>query len=584
MCYSSLFRALPHWASFDSATGALTGIPTSSDMGTYGDIVITASDAIVSAALPAFSIEVRANAAPNITGSPIVQVPINTAYQFTPVASDADDDTLSFSITNKPAWASFSASAGTLSGTPSAADVGSSDNIVISVTDGVDTTSLPAFSIEVCDICNDVAPIISGIPATVVREGEQYSFTPSANDANGDTLTFSINQQPSWASFDSLTGTLSGTPNEAAVGTTTGIIISVTDGNSTASLPAFTLEVLALNDAPVIEGSPSLQVFQGDAYRFTPTASDADDDVLRFGISGQPAWTAFNVITGTLQGTPNGEDVGTYSDIVLSVTDGEAVTYLETFAIEVVARNTPPIISGSPRVAITQGQLYSFTPTASDADEDVLSFSITNKPTWASFSASTGTLSGTPSESDVGNSDDIVISVTDGTDVTSLAAFNIEVTSSNSPPVATDSNETLFEDSSAQVLLVASDADDDTLSFSIVSDVLNGQLSVIPGGFEYTPDADFIGSDSFRFVANDGTTDSNTATVSITVESVNDVPEAVDDDLTVTQDASGTYSLDVLANDVDVDIVTAGDTLSIQGAETELGTVTFANNLLQYSP
>ncbi len=64
--------------------------------------------------------------------------------------------------------------------------------------------------------------------------------------------------------------------------------------------------------------------------------------------------------------------------------------------------NTPPVISGSPPETVLQNNNYTFTPTASDADGDNLVFSITNRPSWASFDIATGSLSGTPVKMDVG--------------------------------------------------------------------------------------------------------------------------------------------------------------------------------------
>jgi hypothetical protein len=77
---------------------------------------------------------------------------------------------------------------------------------------------------------------------------------------------------------------------------------------------------------------------------------------------------------------------------------------------------------------VTIGSSFSFRPTASDANGDALTFSISNKPSWASFSTSTGQLSGTPSSSHAGTYSNIVISVSDGKVKTSLAAFSIDVT------------------------------------------------------------------------------------------------------------------------------------------------------------
>lgn len=86
-------------------------------------------------------------------------------------------------------------------------------------------------------------PTISGTPPTSIRSGEAYSFQPSASDPDGDALTFSIQNRPSWANFDSSTGQLSGTPGAADVGQFSNVRITVSDGRAQASLGAFTIAV-----------------------------------------------------------------------------------------------------------------------------------------------------------------------------------------------------------------------------------------------------------------------------------------------------------------------------------------------------
>jgi hypothetical protein len=87
------------------------------------------------------------------------------------------------------------------------------------------------------------APTISGAPPSNILEGQLYEFTPTANDADGDSLEFSIARKPAWAQFDKATGRLSGTPSAADVGNFTNIAISVTDGNASAAMAAFDISV-----------------------------------------------------------------------------------------------------------------------------------------------------------------------------------------------------------------------------------------------------------------------------------------------------------------------------------------------------
>lgn len=90
-----------------------------------------------------------APSAPSISGSPVVQAQVGQAYSFTPTAKANGSNAVSFSIENKPAWATFSIADGQLSGTPTSSDIGTYANVVISVSNGTATRSLPAFTITV---------------------------------------------------------------------------------------------------------------------------------------------------------------------------------------------------------------------------------------------------------------------------------------------------------------------------------------------------------------------------------------------------------------------------------------------------
>ena len=281
---------------------------------------------------------VPTNSAPVITGTPSASVAAGNAYLFRPSASDADGDTLVFSVQNLPAWASFDSSSGQLAGTPGSTEAGTYSNIVISVSDGNLSSSLPAFAISVnISAVSNTAPQISGTPAGSVAEDSAYVFLPSASDADNDSLTFTISNRPSWASFNAGTGRLSGTPNNNHVGTYENITIAVSDGKSVAALAPFSIRVLNTNDAPTISGSPAGSVDAGSVYSFRPIASDPDGDSLVFSIQNRPGWASFNTSTGRLTGTPTASDVGSYGNIRISVSDGSISTALAAFSLTVAS-------------------------------------------------------------------------------------------------------------------------------------------------------------------------------------------------------------------------------------------------------
>jgi hypothetical protein len=183
-----------------------------------------------------------------ISGTPSTSVTAGQAYSFTPAATDSYGRTLVFAITNKPAWATFSASSGQLSGTPSTASVGTYSNIVIAVSDGLKNATLPAFSIQVASqpsASQAPPPTISGTPPTSDTAGSPYSFQPSASGPSGMTLSFSVQNKPAWANFSIASGLLSGTPTSTQTGTFSNIVISVSDGQASSALPAFGITVTA---------------------------------------------------------------------------------------------------------------------------------------------------------------------------------------------------------------------------------------------------------------------------------------------------------------------------------------------------
>jgi hypothetical protein len=426
----------PSWATFDSETGTLTGTPTTANIGESEDITISVTDGRDTRSIGPFKIKVNErpqppNAPPTISGTPATSVMVNQEYLFSPTYSDPEGDRLRFLISNRPSWATFSTANGQLRGTPTEANATTFSNIRISVSDGTNTVTLPAFSIQVRGI--NQAPVISGTPGTTAQVGAQYTFTPVASDPEDDTLVFKINNLPRWASLNAQTGVLSGTPGAADIGTYSKLIISVSDGRTTTALPAFSIVVGAAptpNRAPTISGTPATSGTVGAAYSFKPTATDPDGNTLAFAIENRPSWATFNTSTGALTGTPTA--AGTFANIRITVRDSSLSASLPVFSITVGSGNRAPTITGTPAKTATTGSAYSFRPTGSDPDGNTLTYSISNRPSWATFNASTGQLSGTPTAANAGTYSNIVISVSDGTLSASLASFSITVVQSSS--------------------------------------------------------------------------------------------------------------------------------------------------------
>ncbi len=188
------------------------------------------------------------------------------------------------------------------------------------------------------------------------------------------------------------------------------------------------------NHAPVISGQAPSSVMAGQTYSFMPSASDVDGDALVFSVTSKPAWARLDRATGRFYGTPTNAQAGSYEEIEIAVSDGKTRTKLPKFAITVSADpalGRAPSISGTPVTTVAVGSAYSFAPSAMDLDGDVLTFSITGRPAWATLDKQTGRLTGTPTVT--GTYSSIEIAVSDGKNVTKLPKFAVTV----SPPAVT---------------------------------------------------------------------------------------------------------------------------------------------------
>ncbi|MDA9020304.1 putative Ig domain-containing protein, partial [Flavimaricola sp.] len=194
--------------------------------------------------------------------------------------------------------------------------------------------------------------------------------------------------------------------------------------------------VANINDLPFVTSSAVTTIDEDVAYNYTFTASDVDaGDVVTLSAETKPDWLNFDASTGVLSGTPTNGDVGDYS-VVLRATDTSGAFEEQSFTVTVSNVNDAPFVTSSAVTSIDAGAAYSYTFTASDVDAgDVVTLSAETKPDWLSFDGSTGVLSGTPTNEDVGDFS-VVLRATDASGAFEDQSFTVTV--SNSPPISID--------------------------------------------------------------------------------------------------------------------------------------------------
>ncbi|RTZ99497.1 MAG: hypothetical protein DSY89_08275 [Deltaproteobacteria bacterium] len=196
----------------------------------------------------------------------------------------------------------------------------------------------------------------------------------------------------------------------------------------------------------------------------------------------------------------------------------------ETFS---TSGNTAPVALGQ-SIFTQVNQSITITLEATDAESDPIIYEVINNPTHGNLNGAAPALTYQPHTDFIGK-DSFQFRANDGKRDSNVATIDITITASggggggggnpnNSPPVARNQTVSTKVNSDIDIILTATDADNDTLSYRIVNSPANGRISGTPPDITYSPDTDFTGSDEFTFRANDGTTNSNTATISILVE------------------------------------------------------------------
>ncbi|MDA0789158.1 MAG: Ig-like domain-containing protein [Proteobacteria bacterium] len=450
---------------------------------------------------------------------------------------------------------------------------------------------------------NDEPVIADGVQALSVNEGETSVTVVTTSDVDADdSRTFSLSGPDADRFVINGAGQLAfasapdfEAPADADTDNTYQVTVTVTDSQGATDSAAFDVSVTNLNEAPVAVDD-FLATGQGvaltiDLSTLTANDSDPDGDSLAIGSVGQPAnGVIIDQGNGTVLYTPasgfSGNDSFSYTLI-----DGNGGTDTGVVNITVTAPvNVAPVagpdtyVTGEDSTLVVDaagGVLGNDT----DGNGDVLNVNTTpvvDVQHGSLILNIDGSFTYTP-EPDYFGPDSFVYEVSDGAGGLAEATVSLEVTPANDGPTAEADAVTVLEDSidnSIDVLANDTDPDSDVLTVTQVAAV-HGSVSInADGTIVYSPDTDFVGQDTITYSIADGNDAVASSVVNVTVTPLNDVPEAVDDTLTVEEDSEGTVVM-VLTNDTDVD----GDELSLVSAAANHGEVTVnEDGTLTYTP
>jgi hypothetical protein len=290
----------------------------------------------------------RGNTSPVLAAIGNKSVNENAALTFTISATDADGDTLTYSATNRPSGSTFSGS--TFSWTPTYTQAGTYQ-VTFSVSDGRGGTDSEIITITVSNV--NRLPVLASIGSKSTNENALLSFTVSATDADGDTITYSTQNLPSGAAFANRTFTWTPGYNQAG---THQVTFVASDGQEQDS-EIVTITVVNVNRAPVLATISGKTAYATDLLSFTISATDPDGDTLTYSAQNLPSGATF--ANRTFNWTPSAGQVGTHQ-VTFAASDG-TLQDSETITITVRAADTsaPKTSNLSPAADSIQAPLNS---------------------------------------------------------------------------------------------------------------------------------------------------------------------------------------------------------------------------------
>ncbi|UCE38603.1 MAG: tandem-95 repeat protein [Thermoplasmata archaeon] len=537
----------------DDSSGLITWTPTNSQVGVYS-VVVLVSDGNGGTDTQSFEISVKnANDAPTITSTPITTATEDELYVYDVEAQDVDvGDTLTFSLTAFPTGMTIDTTSGLVEWTPTNAQVGV-NSVTVVVSDENGSTATQQFTITVTNV-ND-PPTITSIPITAATEDIQYTYDVDASDIDGDFLNYSLSTYPAGMTIDNATGLITWTPSNSQVGNNN-VYIIVSDGKAGTDTQSFIISVVNANDAPTITSTPITTAVEDSLYIYDVEANDVDSgDTLTYSLTAYPLGMTIDSATGMIQWTPTNDQIGA-NGVTALVMDGNGANDTQSFIITVSNTNDAPTVISAPQTTATEDVQYTYDVEAYDPDSDTLTFSLNTYPAGMTINTTTGLITWTPTNSQVG-ANNVYILVSDGKGGTGTQSFTIFVENANDAPTITSTPITTATEDELYVYDVeVTDVDvGDNLTFGLTAYPMGMTINATTGLIEWTPTNAQVGANPVTLMVSDENGSTDTQSFTITVSNTNNPPDIYSVPITAaTEDIL--YNYDVEAQDPDDDTLT----------------------------
>lgn len=541
---------LPTWLTFTPATGELAGTPGDDDVGDH-PVVVRATDTRGGTADQTFTVVVT-----NVNDAPVFVAPTpsgtlsgaeGVALSFTVAADDVDGPALALSVVGLPSGATFDAPTGVFTWTPDFESAGTRA-LTLVADDGVVQTTRP-LSLEIAN--TDRPPTIDAPATASGNEGAAIAFTVTAADPDQDAITLAMTAGPAAATFDAATGSFQWTPGFDDAGTIEVSFRATANGETVVASTSIT--VGNVNRAPVITSTPVVTATEDVPYTTDIDATDADGDALTFALTVAPAGATIAPATGVITWTPSGTQAGPQAFTVV-VSDGAGGESEQSFVVDVTEVNDAPTFTSTPLVTATEDLPYVYNATARDPDDASLTFSLATAPPTMTVNATSGQVTFTPRNADVGEHA-VELLVSDGRGGSDSQAFTLTVANVNDAPVIAASPApalTVLQDSPYTFTPSVSDVDaQDSVTLSLTQGP--SEMTLQGGTLAWTPGNADVGEHPIEIRATDLAGAVDTLAFTLTVVNRNDAPTFLTASIVRTVDEEEAVVEVVDAADPDVD-------------------------------
>ncbi|WP_159434959.1 tandem-95 repeat protein [Rubritalea squalenifaciens] len=331
-------------------------------------------------------------------------------------------------------------------------------------------------------------------------------------------------------------------------------------------------EIVVVNQAPSAN-SASYEVVEDTSIQLELTGVDPEGQPLTYTITAQPQHGTLSGTAPLLTYTPAAGYAGS-DQISFVVSDGVNTSATAVIDLNVLPVNDAPTAE-SKVYSLDEDTSVNVLLAGSDQEGEALSYNVLNQPLHGQVTGTSPNLVYTPDANFFGQ-DSFTYKVNDGELDSEIATINLTVDAVNDQPVANAQSLSTAEDQNLTIQLTGSDVEGDVLSYTIKTQPLSGVLSGAGADWVYTPNPDYHGDDSFTFVVNDGSLESEEVQVSITVTPVNDAPVATNASLQLAED--GSVVVTFTGSDVD------GDSLSYVPSQPLNGALVDDNGSWVYTP